>query len=199
MGTTMIVAIEGGDQEGKATQSQMLFDELGRRGLKVRLMHFPDYQTPTGSKIRQLLEGSEPPNPETIHRLFARNRLEKLEEIESAEPGSVLIIDRYIHSNLAYGLANGMDRRWLEQIDGKMPCPDLVILLDMDPAEALKRRGPSRDQFEKVDFARKVREQYLELASEQKWHVVDAAEPKGDVHEEILETVVRRLPAARNP
>ncbi len=46
----MIVAIEGGDQAGKKTQSQMLANALKKRKLKTKVFSFPDYSTPIGNR-----------------------------------------------------------------------------------------------------------------------------------------------------
>ena len=37
-------------------------------------------------------------------------------------------MNRYYHSNLVYGLANGMKQKWLENLDAGLPKADLVIL-----------------------------------------------------------------------
>ena len=194
MMSAMIIAIEGGDMTGKATQSGLLCDELKRRGLDARLLHFPDYETRTGAIIRGMLGGPGRPDLERLHTLLAENRLERLPEIESAPPGSVLVMDRYVDSNMAYGLANGMDPVLLERLDKRMPAPDLVVLLDMDPGAALKREASGRDHFERIGLARKVRAQYLKLAGERGWKVVDAGGEVGDVHRSVLDRVVPELP-----
>ena len=63
---------------------------------------------------------------------MSANRWEKLNEIlEAQEKNSVLIMNRYYHSNLVYGIANGMKQKWLENLDAGLPKADLVILLDV--------------------------------------------------------------------
>jgi len=136
----MIIVIEGGDQAGKLTQSTLLEKALKKRKIKTKLFHFPDYDTPIGKEIRKYLDGKRKFPPQVIHCLLAANRWEKVNEIKSAEEkNSVLIMNRYYHSNLVYGIANGMKTKWLESLDDGLPKADLVILLDITQKESFSR------------------------------------------------------------
>ena len=44
----MIIVIEGGDQAGKKTQSELLAKALRARRLKTKVFSFPDYSTHIG-------------------------------------------------------------------------------------------------------------------------------------------------------
>ncbi len=132
----MIIVIEGGDQAGKLTQSTLLEKALKKRKIKTKVFHFPDYKTPIGKEIRKYLDGKRKFPPQVIHCLLAANRWEKLNEILTAqEKNSVLIMNRYYHSNLVYGITNGMKQKWLENLDAGLPKADLVILLDVTQKE----------------------------------------------------------------
>ena len=190
----MIIAIEGGDQAGKKTQSLLLYKRL-KQQMAVKLFSFPDYTTPVGSKIKAMLDGSRRPSPKEIHRLMAENRREKLVEISGCPEGTILIMDRYTASNIAYGLANGgLDLGFLEDLDRDMPKPDLVILLDIDPQMARDRKMARRDIFESnMELAGAVRRKYRDLAREQGWKTVDAAGTEQAVHKKILDIVAPML------
>jgi len=47
----MIITIEGGDQAGKKTQSQLLANALAKKRIKTKIFSFPDYTTPIGREI----------------------------------------------------------------------------------------------------------------------------------------------------
>ncbi len=190
----MIVVIEGGDQAGKLTQSTMLEKALKKRKIKTKLFHFPDYETPIGKEIRRYLDGKRKFPPQVIHCLLAANRWEKLHEIVSAqEKNSVLIMNRYYHSNLVYGIANGMKPKWLESLDEGLPKADLVILLDVSQKESFRRQKTNRDRFEKNgEFLRKISNIYRKVAKKKRWNVIDAAKTKDKVHEEILRIFYRK-------
>jgi len=186
----MIIVIEGGDQAGKLTQSTLLEKALKKRKIKTKLFHFPDYDTPIGKEIRQYLDGKRKFPPQVIHCLLAANRWEKLNQILAAqEKNSVLIMNRYYHSNLIYGIANGMKQKWLENLDVGLPKADLVILLDVTQKESFRRQKTHRDKFEKnEEFLRKISKIYRTIAKKKRWKIIDASKPKQEVHEEILKT-----------
>jgi len=50
-----LIAFEGGDGVGKATQSKLLVEELDKRGIAAVLFSFPRYDTPIGRAIRRHL------------------------------------------------------------------------------------------------------------------------------------------------
>ena len=191
----MIIVIEGGDQAGKLTQSTLLEKALKKRKIKTKLFHFPDYKTPIGKEIRKYLDGKRKFPPQVIHCLLAANRWEKLNEILAAqEKNSILIMNRYYHSNLVYGLANGMKQKWLENLDAGLPKADLVVLLDVTQKESFRRQKTNRDEFEKnEEFLRKISKIYLTTAKKKHWKIIDASKPKQEIHEEILKTFSKKL------
>ncbi|MDH5657873.1 MAG: dTMP kinase [Nitrosopumilus sp.] len=191
----MIVVIEGGDQAGKLTQSTMLEKSLKKRKIKTKLFNFPDYKTPVGKEIRQYLDGKRKFPPQVIHCLLAANRWEKLDEILAAqEKNSVLIMNRYYHSNLVYGIANGMKQKWLENLDAGLPEADLVILLNVTQKESFCRQKTNRDKFEKNEkFLRKVSKIYRTTAKKKHWEIIDASKPKEEIHEEIMKIFSNKI------
>ena len=191
----MIIVIEGGDQAGKLTQSKMLERALKKRKLKTKLFHFPDYQTPIGKEIRQYLDGKRKFPPQVIHCLLSANRWEKVDQIKAAqEKNSVLIMNRYYHSNLVYGIANGLKQKWLESLDADLPKADIVILLDVTQKESFNRQKKNRDKFEKNEqFLRKISKLYQTTAKQKRWKIIDASKPKQQVHEEIMKTFLQKF------
>ena len=189
----MIIAIEGGDQAGKLTQSRLLARALRARGHGTRVFHFPDYATPVGREIRRLLGGRRAIEPRLIHCLLAANRLERLGRIRACrEP--VLVMNRYYHSNVAYGMANGLGQKWLEALDEGMPRADLVVLLDVAQPESFRRQRTRRDRFERdAAFSRRVSSTYRRLAKAGRWGVVDASLPRREIHEKVLGLALGRL------
>ena len=198
----MIIVIEGGDQAGKLTQSILLEKSLKKRKIKTKLFHFPDYDTPIGKEIRKFLDGTQKFSPQVIHCLLAANRWEKLDKILAAEEkNSILIMNRYYHSNLVYGLANGLKQKWLENLDDGLPKADLVILLDVTQKESFLRSPRNekgkimkRDKFEKNEnFSRKISKLYRTTAKKKHWKIIDASKSKLEVHEEILKVFSKKL------
>ena len=191
----MIIVIEGGDQAGKKTQTELLFKALKKRKIKTTTFSFPDYSTPIGKEIAKYLNGKRQFPPQTIHCLLAANRWEKLNQILQAQlKNSVLIMNRYYQSNLVYGLANGMKQKWLENLDAGLPKPDMIILLDISQKESFYRKKTKRDKFEKnKEFLMRISKIYRETAKKKRWKIIDATQSKELVHEEILKSFSKKI------
>jgi len=191
----MIIALEGSDQAGKKTQTAMLSKALKAQKIKTAVFDFPDYSTIIGKEINNYLHGKRKFPPEIIHYLYAANRWEKLEEIKkSATKNSILIMNRYYHSNLVYGIANGLKEKWLQSIEDGLPKADLVIVLDVSQSESFSRKKSKRDKFEKnKEFSKKISQIYRRLAKKHRWKLIDASGTKQETHKEILKTIFKKI------
>lgn len=189
----MIITLEGVDRSGKSTQAAMLVEWMHGMGYKARLFKFPDYSTPTGRLISGHLKSGQG-DPKTLHALMAENRRERRRDIRRAmTEAHVLVMDRYVESNMAYGLANGLDRRWLAKLDKGMPKSDAVILLEMDTAKALGRRVDG-DSFESDrPFMERVAEAYRREAHAKQWYVVLGGFDPPAVHNAVVACAVQAI------
>ncbi|HSB50918.1 MAG TPA: dTMP kinase [Nitrosopumilaceae archaeon] len=191
----MIIVIEGGDQAGKKTQSELLEKALQKRKLQTKIFSFPDYKTPVGKEIKKYLLGKRKLPVQVVHCLLAANRWEKLKDIKDAiSKNFILIMNRYYQSNLVYGLVNKMNLSWLENLDAGLPRADLVIVLDVSQKEAFRRKKIKRDEFEKnQEFSKKISKAYRQLAKKKHWHIVDASRPKEIVHRDIMKIFAKKI------
>jgi dTMP kinase len=176
-----MIAIEGCDAAGKATQAKLLAAHLGGE-----VISFPDYSTPTGEVIREFLSSARDQDIRALvlQSLMMTNRLECLAKINAlCAAGKSIVFDRYCASALVYGGLDGLDRAWLESIQTVMPEPDIYVLIDVSEEESIRRRPERRDEYElRAGFMSKVRVSYLRLFGEKsiserhdttKWRVVD--------------------------
>lgn len=193
-----LLAIEGIDAIGKNTHTTLLSEWLVRRGIKTARMSFPDYRTRIGAEIKSFLSGRRDYPAEVQHMLFAANRWEKLNTIQShLRAGEVLIVDRYTPSNLAYGSANGLDVDWLANLEEGLPRADLVLVLDA-PLHALRSRRSSKDAYEKSSrIQASAQKAYRELSRTHGWKVIGADGPVAKVQEAVLTTLRSELKSAR--
>ena len=190
----MIIAIEGIDQAGKKTQTEMLVKALRRLKIKTAVFSFPDYSTVIGREIKNYLYGKRKFPPEIIHYLYAANRWEKLEEIKKASSkNSVLVMNRYYHSNLVYGIANGLKEKWLQKLEDSLPKADLVIVLEASQNDSFSRKKLRRDKFEKSKkFSTKISQIYRRLAKKHRWKVV-SSNTKQETHMEIMKIISKKI------
>ena len=191
----MIIVLEGFDQAGKSTQSKLLSDFLATRQKKSKIFSFPDYSTPVGKEIKNFLSGRHRYAPQVIHCLLAANRWERSKEIKEALLKKyILIMNRYYQSNLVYGTVNGLDLKWLENLDKGLPKADLVILLDVKISDSFSRKKQNRDRFEKDRrYAIKITSSYRKLSKKYGWRIVDASREKELVHQDVKKIVLRYM------
>jgi dTMP kinase len=78
--------------------------------------------------------------------------------------------------------------------------PDLTLLLDVDAETGLYRRQNGGGEWNRLDaydleFHRRVREGYLELAKQEpgRWVVVDATQPWEQVQQAIRQVILKRI------
>ncbi len=190
-----IIVLEGLDKSGKTTQAHLLHDYLNDKNPgQTVLFSFPDYSTKIGKQIRSFLDGKVQYNAETKHMLLSANKWEKKENIlESLRSGKTIILNRYYQSNLAYGLANGLDFEWLSILDKGMPKEDVTIVLDISPRVSYLRSIANNfvlDDFEKNrEFLDAVRTNYLKLAKVFNWNVLHSDNSKDIIFRSILDVI----------
>lgn len=142
----MFIVIEGLDGAGKSTQVQRIQHYLTNKGLQWEYIHFPRFTTPYyGEMIARFLRGElgsiESVDPYIVAMLYAGDRLDAADQIRKwLQQGRVVIIDRYVLSNIAYQCAK-LDsdkkltlKQWilgLEYDHNRIPKPDLTLFLDV--------------------------------------------------------------------
>jgi dTMP kinase len=191
----LLIAFEGLDQSGKATQAERLRDWLKGEGRKARLTSFPDYGTAIGEEIARALQGERDYGPDVMQLLYVANRYERKPDIQRwLESGVVVICDRYAASSIAYGEAQGLDADWLNRMQRFLPAADLTIMLDIAPDSAARRKSADRDRYERdLALLGRVRESYRRLATQATWLMLDADRPAEQVAEDVMAAVAPRL------
>ena len=143
----MLVVLEGLDGAGKSTQVKKLRTYLESLYGSLEYVHFPRYDAPVyGDLISRFLRGdfgsNESVHPQLVALLFAEDRHGAAPAMkETLEKGGVILLDRYVYSNIAYQCAKLKDeqeaeglRDWIfntEYGDFDLPKPDLNIFLDV--------------------------------------------------------------------
>lgn len=180
------ITFEGMDGCGKSTQARLLAESLASKGIDAVLTREPG-GSPGAEEIRRLLvEGSpERWSSETEILLFTAARRDHLERTirPALERGATVISDRFADSTRVYQSATRPELRALvdkfhDAVIGTDP--DLTFVIDMDPAEALKRgldRKSGEDRFEDMGqgFQDRVRDGFRALASDNpdRCHLID--------------------------
>lgn len=147
-----LIAFEGIDGSGKRTQMDLLHDLLaaGSGGHSVYSTGFPQYDSWFGKLVGQFLNGDYGPldalDPHLTALLYAGDRFEAKPKLEAAlNNGQIVLVDRYIGSNLAHQSARVPAdrqpefRRWIEHLEYViygLPREDRIVYLRVPPREA---------------------------------------------------------------
>lgn len=192
----MFIVIEGLDGAGKSTQVALIRNMFEQQGKQVEYIHFPRFDAPVyGDLIARFLRGElgglEEVNPYLVALIYAGDRQEAADQIRQwqANPEKVVIVDRYVYSNIGYQCAKMTDRgereklkQWifhLEYEHNGIPKPDLTLFLDVPFAFTQKklteqREGDDRNYLNgkqdiheaSLDLQERVRQVYLGCAAQ---------------------------------
>ena len=200
------ISFEGIDGSGKSTQAKRLQDKLSEAGHETILTREPG-GSPGAEEIRALVLQGDPDrwSPETELLLFTAARRDHLERLilPALASGKIVICDRFADSTRLYqGLSRKDLRRQVDALHALMigRDPDLTVLIDMDPAEALARakdRKGAEERFEDMGlaFQERMRVGFLDLARERpaRFRVIDGQRPPERVAEDVAKTVLAHL------
>jgi dTMP kinase len=216
----LFVTFEGGEGSGKSTQIARLAARLRSLGGEPVVTREPG-GTALAEGIRELLlqRGGPPPSdpaadphPNRVSEalLMVAARADLVEKVirPALAAGRAVLCDRYGDSTLAYqgggrGLDGTMLAEWNRVATGGL-VPDLTLLFDLDPEVGLARRAgvsgsANRLDRESLEFHRRVRARYLELAAAEpsRWLVVDATLPAATLEDTVWVAVNARRRAPR--
>lgn len=156
-----LIAFEGIDRSGKSTLVQALSDRLNNEDRFACTIAFPQRHTSIGAVINQHLRGMIELPDEHLHALFSANRWEFKQCITSMlQEGSVVLLDRYVYSGLAYSVAKGLAPEWCRSFDAGLPEPDLVFYLDIPVAVAAARGDFGAECHDTTEFQQRVDDAY---------------------------------------
>lgn len=201
------ITLEGGEGAGKSTQIRLLADALIACGKKVVLTREPG-GSPGAEEIRNLLVSGEtgrwgPVTEALLHTAARRDHLERT-VWPALEAGHWVVCDRFLDSTMAYqGYGLGLGRELIATLQGAALGdfrPDLTLILDLPVEDGLARASARRggeDRYERmdIDFHRRLRDGFLEIAAREpeRCVVIDATHPVETVQAAILDSVTRRL------
>ncbi len=145
-----LIAIEGIDGSGKHTQAKLLEHSLRSSGFSVYSTGFPQYDSWFGQMVGKFLNGDFGPleslDPHFTALLYAGDRFEAKSQLESSlAEGKVVLVDRYVASNLAHQVARAPAEnraellRWIEHLEYSiygLPREHLILYLRVPPREA---------------------------------------------------------------
>jgi len=164
-----LIAMEGIDGTGKSTQIALLADTLRQDGLEVVVTREPTDGV-YGQQIRRLYQSRDSVSRQEELDLFLADRREHVARLiaPALAQGKVVVTDRYYFSTAAYQGVVGFDPEIIiRQNELFAPVPDLVILIELSPAQAVMRiqhyRQDALNNFEQEESLRQVAQVFKTL------------------------------------
>ena len=159
-----LIIFEGLDGSGKTTQCQLLKEKLKNDGHNVVLS-----KEPTDGKYGTILRKSFDYKRNSAEWELEQMILDRKQHIKdlikpSLDENKIVIIDRYVFSNMAYQGAAGINPNLILKKNDFAIKPNLTILIDAPVKmclERLKQRNQHINQMEKEKNLLKVQEIYL--------------------------------------
>lgn len=190
-----IFTIEGLDGAGKSTQIDLLTQRLTAEGVRFKYIHFPlMHEGVYGELVAEFLRGEfgslEGVHPKLVALLFAENRNENKQQIENwLNEGYLVILDRYVKSNIAFQCAKVEDlqgkkdlKNWIldfEFTHNQLPKPEASFFLNVpinQIEKSLKKQRAGEDRAylkgksdiheASLAFQKSVLAEYLNLLAE---------------------------------
>ena len=143
-----LLIFEGLDGSGKGTQTALLCDTLRRRGVDLRQITFPDYESDSSALVRMYLSGRFGDRPDDVNAyasstFFAVDRFASYKTVwgEFYRSGGLVVSDRYTTSNAVHQCSKLPPMHWdgflnwLFDFEYKklgIPEPDAVFYLAVD-------------------------------------------------------------------
>jgi len=197
-----LIALEGVDGSGKSTQAGLLAATLKKDGHPVVLTREPT-NGPAGQRLRSYLTGpSRHLSPEEELSLFMEDRRVHVSQLiaPSLAEGRIVNSDRYYYSSVAYQGALGLDPDAILAANQSFaPAPDLVFILVLPVAEAMRRLArkskEARQVSESFPYLKQVEAIYAGLR-DPRLRRLDASRPPLTVHAAILKETRRALKEA---
>ena len=178
----LLIAIEGIDGSGKQTQAKVLEHSLASKGYAVFSTGFPQYDSWFGNMVGKFLNGDygslEAVDPHFSALLYAGDRFEAKPRIESMlDEGEIVLVDRYVASNLAHQVARASAEKrseflkWIEHLEYSiygLPRENIILYLRVPPGQAQKlvRQKPERRYTRATLDIQEGNLQHLEDAAE---------------------------------
>ncbi|MDX1511895.1 MAG: dTMP kinase, partial [Nitriliruptorales bacterium] len=211
VGRGLFVAFEGGEGAGKSTQIRLLRAAIEREGHDAIVTREPG-GSELGERLRTiLLDPASEIDPRAETMLYAAARAQHVDEVlrPALEKGAVVLSDRFLDSSIVYqGIVREMGDIQVEQLNlwgtGGL-VPDLVVVLDIDAEEGLRRASESpenegsidRLEAEGIEFHRRVNDAFRRRADLDpgRYLVIDASLPVEEIHSRVRDAVLGRLRA----
>lgn len=195
-----LIVIDGLDGSGKNTQSTLLYERLQKEGKKVRLVSFPDYDSPACQPVKMYLGGAFGSDPEAVgsyaaSTFFAIDRFAsfRLNWKKDYDEGAIIIANRYTTANAIHQLTKLPESEhkdflaWLYDFEFcklGLPAPDATLLLKVPVEKSLQlidHRGEKKDIHENREHLIKAARAAETCSAAWNWKTLSCVDDEGEL------------------
>jgi len=176
------ITLYGINNIGKSTQAQVLTERLINAGYDAEFLKYPNYSIePSGVFLDHILRKSNEQDisEEELQLWFVLNRFQFQPEIKKKiSEGKILIVEDYTGTGIAWGMAKGLERKWLEAVNKDLLKEDLAIYLTGE--RRISAKEPQHIHEQNDELIAKCFKIHEKLAKKYKWKKIKI---EGEIHQ----------------
>lgn len=190
------IVLYGVNNLGKTTQAKLLVENLIiQLSQKAEYMKFPVYDLqPSGPEINNYLKQGNPYDftPREFQFLQILNRTQFAPKLETKLNNGIWVVaEDYTGTGIAWGMATGVNKNLLYNLNSHLPKEDLGILFEGEPfAETLDRTNVHETNPE---LLKKTEIIFKDISKDFGWESVNANQTKDEVQENIMQIVKSKI------
>jgi len=196
------IVLLGVNGTGKSTQAQLLAEKIRTEaGNEVKYVKYPIYGLePTGPMINSYLREGNPHkfSSREFQILHAFNRTAFEPRLtEFFESGVHVVAEDYVETSLAWGIAKGVEKKFLLELNSHLLEPDIRVFFNGRPYGTDREKNHLHESNMKL--VERVFKEHQRLAKEFKWKTIDLydeeKEPFGEaeIHERVWGLIDKSL------
>ena len=191
------ITIYGVNNIGKTTHARLLVKRLKKEGFDAIYIKYPIYNLePTGKRLNVILRGStgrrpaagQPVSEKELQTLFKQNRSDFEPQLKQMlKTGKVVVAEDYTGTGIAWGMAKGLTRSFIEKLNAPLLKENFSILLTGHPDSRAKEANHLHEQ--NAPLLKKVNKIFIQLGEKYAWHRIKIAPSIEDTAKAIWRTV----------
>ncbi len=191
-----LIVLYGINNLGKTTQAKMLVEDLIiKMNKSAEYLKYAIYNLePSGPLIANYLKGGNKYNftPREFQLLQVLNRTQHEPTLKKKiQEGTWIVAEDYIGTGIAWGMATGVDKNLLYNMNSHLLKENLGILFEGDPfPKDLDKNNVHEASIETLE---KVSKAFKEIAKDFNWHTINANQSIEEVQKEIQAIIKSKL------
>lgn len=191
-----LIVLYGANNLGKTTQAKMLVENIiVKMSKESEYLKYAIYDlAPSGPLINDYLKSGNKYQftAREFQILQVLNRTQHEPVIkEKINKGTWIVAEDYIGTGIAWGMATGLNKKLLYDLNSHLLKENLGILFEGEPFP----EDLDKNNVHETDLAllAKVSESFKEIARDFNWHTINANRSIEEVQEEILQIIKSKI------